>query len=243
MPRLEGRVALVTGAASGIGYGIAARLASEGATVLVNDRDAEACERAAAELGGVPAVADVTDPASVDAVVGLAGRLDIVVNNAGVTRDAPIHRMTDEDWQVVHEVALRGAFNVSRSAAPLLRAEADHHRKLINITSGVAIYGAPGAANYCAAKAGLIGLTKALAREWARHRINVNAVAPGLISGTGLTEAKPQELIARVAASIPLGRAGTPEDVAAAAAYLASSDSDYMTGQVLELHGGAEVLA
>jgi 3-oxoacyl-[acyl-carrier protein] reductase len=243
MSRLEGRVALVTGAASGIGYAIAGRLVAEGASVLVNDRDPDACARAAAELGGVPAVADVTDPAAVDAAVALTDRLDIVVNNAGVTRDAPIHRMTDEDWRIVHDVALRGAFNVSRSAARLLRAEADHHRKLINITSGVAIYGAPGAANYCAAKAGLIGLTKALSREWARHRINVNAVAPGLISGTGLTEAKPQDLIARVAANIPLGRAGTPEDVAATVAYLASSDSDYMTGQVLELHGGAEVLA
>ena len=124
MARLEGRVALVTGAASGIGYAIAARLVAEGASVLVNDRNAEACERAAAELGGVPAVGDVTDSASVDAVVALAeerfGRLDIVVNNAGVTRDAPIHRMTDEDWQIVHDVALRGAFNVSRSAARLL---------------------------------------------------------------------------------------------------------------------------
>ena len=243
MARLEGRVALVTGAASGIGYAIASRLVAEGASVLVNDRNAEACERAAAELGGVAAVGDVTDPASVDAVVALTDRLDIVVNNAGVTRDAPIHRMTDEDWQIVHDVALRGAFNVSRSAARLLRAEADHHRKLINITSGVAIYGAPGASNYCAAKAGLIGLTKALSREWARYRINVNAVAPGLISGTGLTDAKPQDLIARVAANVPLGRAGTPEDVAATVAYLASADSDYMTGQVLELHGGAEVLA
>jgi 3-oxoacyl-[acyl-carrier protein] reductase len=243
MARLEGRVALVTGAASGIGYAIASRLLAEGASVLVNDRNAEACERAAAELGGVAAVGDVTDPASVDAVVALTDRLDIVVNNAGVTRDAPIHRMTDEDWQIVQDVALRGAFNVSRSAARLLRAEADHHRKLINITSGVAIYGAPGASNYCAAKAGLIGLTKALSREWARYRINVNAVAPGLISGTGLTDAKPQDLIARVAANVPLGRAGTPEDVAATVAYLASADSDYMTGQVLELHGGAEVLA
>ena len=247
MARLEGRVAMVTGAASGIGYAIASRLVAEGASVLVNDRNAEACARAASELGGVPAVGDVTDPSSVGAVIALAeerfGRLDIVVNNAGVTRDAPIHRMTDEDWRVVHDVALYGAFCVSRSAARLLRAEAPHHRKLINITSGVAIYGAPGASNYCAAKAGLIGLTKSLAREWARHRINVNAVAPGLISGTGLTGAKPQDLIARVAANIPLGRAGTPDDVAATVAYLASPDSDYMTGQVLELHGGAEVLA
>jgi 3-oxoacyl-[acyl-carrier protein] reductase len=245
--RLEGRVAVVTGAASGIGRAIAERLVNEGAAVLVNDRDAEACERAAAELGGIPAVGDVTDPSDTDAVMALAeerfGRLDIVVNNAGITRDAPIHRMTDEDWRLVQDVALWGAFCVSRSAARLLRADADHHRKLVNITSAVAIYGAPGAANYCAAKAGLIGLTKSLAREWARHRINVNAVAPGLIAGTQLTDAKPQDLIARVAANIPLGRAGTPADVAATVAYLASPDSDYMTGQVLELHGGAEVLA
>jgi 3-oxoacyl-[acyl-carrier protein] reductase len=242
--RLAERTALVTGAAGGIGYAIAARLASEGATVLVNDRDAGACARAASELGGIAAVGDVTDPDAIEEVVALAGgRLDIVVNNAGITRDAPIHRMTDEDWRLVHDVALRGAFNVCRAAAPLFRAPADHHRKVVNITSGVALYGAPGASNYCAAKAGLIGLTKALSREWARHRVNVNAVAPGLISGTGLTDAKPQDLIARVAANIPLGRAGTPEDVAATVAYLASSDSDYMTGQVLELHGGAEVLA
>jgi 3-oxoacyl-[acyl-carrier protein] reductase len=244
--RLDGRVAVVTGAAGGIGYAIAARLASEGASVLVNDRNVDACERAAGELGGVPAPGDVTDPAATDAVVALAeerfGRLDIVVNNAGVTRDAPIHRMGDDDWRVVHDVALWGAFCVCRSAARLLRAEVDHHRKVVNITSAVALYGAPGAANYCAAKAGLIGLTKSLAREWARRRVNVNAVAPGLISGTGLTDAKPQDLIARVAANIPLGRAGTPDDVAATVAYLASADSDYMTGQVLELHGGAEIL-
>jgi 3-oxoacyl-[acyl-carrier protein] reductase len=151
--------------------------------------------------------------------------------------------MTDEDWQVVQDVALRGAFNVCRSATRLLRAEAGHHRKVVNVSSAVALYGAPGAANYCAAKAGLIGLTKSLAREWARYRVNVNAVAPGLISGTGLTDAKPQDLIERVAANIPLGRAGTPQDVAAAVAFLASPDSDYMTGQVLELHGGAEILS
>jgi 3-oxoacyl-[acyl-carrier protein] reductase len=214
--RLDGRVALVTGAASGIGYAIAARLVTEGASVLVNDRDADACRRAASALGGIAAVGDVTDPAAMEAVVALAGpRLDIVVNNAGITRDAPIHRMTDDDWRLVNDVALFGAFCVCRAAAGLLRADASYHRKVINVSSAVALYGAPGASNYCAAKAGLIGLTKSLAREWARYRVNVNAVAPGLIAGTGLTEAKPQDLIARVAANIPLGRAGTPEDVAA----------------------------
>ena len=242
MGRLDGRVALVTGAAGGIGYAIAARLAAEGARVLVNDRDPVACANAAASLAGIAAVGDVTSAADMEAVIGLARQLDIVVNNAGITRDAPIHRMTDDDWQLVHDVALRGAFNVLRAAAPLLRREAEYHRKVVNVSSAVAIYGAPGAANYCAAKAGLIGLTKSLSREWARHRVNVNAVAPGLIAGTGLTLAKPQDLIERVAANIPLGRAGTPEDVAASVAFLASADSDYMTGQVLELHGGAEIL-
>jgi 3-oxoacyl-[acyl-carrier protein] reductase len=210
--------------------------------VLINDRDPAACANAAASLAGIAAVGDVTSVSDMEAVMGLARQLDIVVNNAGITRDAPIHRMTDDDWQLVQDVALKGAFNVLRAAAPLLRAEAEYHRKVINVSSAVALYGAPGAANYCSAKAGLIGLTKALSREWARHRVNVNAVAPGLISGTGLTLAKPQELIERVAANIPLGRAGTPEDVAAAVAFLASADSDYMTGQVLELHGGAEIL-
>jgi len=242
MNRLHGRVALVTGAGGGIGRAIAERLAAEGASVLINDRDADLCAQVASELGGVAAPGDVTSPSDMEAVIALAPRLDIVVNNAGVTRDAPIHRMTDADWNLVQDVALRGAFNVCRAAAPLLRAESGHHRKVVNISSAVALYGARGAANYCAAKAGLIGLTKSLAREWARDRINVNAVAPGLIAGTGLTDAKPQELIERVAASIPLGRAGTPADVAATVAFLASADSDYMTGQVLELHGGAEVL-
>ncbi|HET6507027.1 MAG TPA: SDR family oxidoreductase [Baekduia sp.] len=245
--RLADRVALVTGAAGGIGRGIAARLLAEGAVVVVNDLDPDACAVAVADLGAgaVAAPGDVTDPASATAVLARVGadhgRLDILVNNAGVTRDGPLHRMSDEDWRVVHDVGLRGAFNLCRAAAPLLRAPADHHRKVINISSNVALHGAPGTANYSAAKAGLIGLTRALAREWASRRVNVNALAPGLIEGTGLTAAKPAELIARVAEQVPLGRAGTPADVGAAVAFLASADADYMTGQVLELSGGLEV--
>jgi 3-oxoacyl-[acyl-carrier protein] reductase len=245
--RLAGRVALVTGGAGGIGRAIAARLAAEGATVVVNDLRADACEEVAAELGrgATAAAGDVTDPASVANVIEEVkrahGRLDILVNNAGVTRDAPIHRMTDEDWRIVQDVGLYGAFCMSRAAAELLRAPADHHRKVVNISSNVGIHGAPGTTNYSAAKAGLIGFTKALAREWARHRINVNAIAPGLIAGTALTALKPQELIERVTRQIPLGRPGQPEDIAAAVAYLASADSDYMTGQVMELSGGLEI--
>jgi 3-oxoacyl-[acyl-carrier protein] reductase len=235
MVRLDGRVALVTGAAGGIGRAIVARLAAEGAVVVANDLVEADVEGAASFVRG-----SVSEDAA--AIVGGVGdRLDILVNNAGVVRDAPIHRMSDDDWRLVHDVGLYGAFAMSRAAAALLREPADHHRKVVNMASNVALHGAPGTTNYAAAKAGLIGFTRSLAREWARRRVNVNAVAPGLIGGTAMTSAKPAELIERVAAQIPLGRAGTPEDVAAAVAFLASSDSDFMTGQVLELSGGLEV--
>jgi 3-oxoacyl-[acyl-carrier protein] reductase len=248
--RLDGRIALVTGAGAGIGRAIARRLAAEGAVVVVNDLSDDACAAVASELGGgaVAAPGDVGDARATDAVVDVAaerGGLDILVNNAGVLRDAPLHRMTDADWDIVHGVVLRGTFNMCRSAAGLLRGERDalppHHRKVVNISSSVGIHGAAGTANYSAAKAGVIGLTRALAREWAPRRVNVNAVAPGLIAGTALTDAKPAELIERTVAQIPIGRAGTPEDVAAAVAFLASPDADYVTGQVLDLHGGLDV--
>ena len=238
MVRLEGRVALVTGAAGGIGRAIVARLADEGAIVVANDLREVPVEGAATFAAGSVAE-DAT--AILAAVAAAHGRLDVLVNNAGVTRDAPLHRMTDDEWRLVHDVGLYGAFCMTRAAADLLRAGADHHRKVVNMSSNVALHGAPGTVNYSAAKAGLIGFTRALAREWARRQVNVNAIAPGLIAGTGLTDTKPAELIARVAGQIPLGRAGTPEDVAAAVAFLASSDSDFITGQVLELSGGLEV--
>jgi len=253
---LDQRVALVTGAGHGIGRAIVLRLVAEGAAVVVNDVLPDACTATVEEVeaaGGraVAAPGNVTDPAATEAVVAVAQDafrgLDILVNNAGVTRDAPLHRMSDDDWSLVQQVALWGSFYMCRSAGALLRGSRDappeHHRKVVNMSSSVGIYGAPGTVNYSAAKAGLIGLTKALSREWARHHINVNAVAPGLIAGTQLTAAKPTELIARVAAQVPLGRAGTPEDVAGAVAFLCSGDSDYITGQVLELHGGLEIPA
>jgi 3-oxoacyl-[acyl-carrier protein] reductase len=247
--RLEGRVALVTGGAGGIGRAIVARLAAEGATLVVCDLDRQACAEVAASAGGgaTPAAGSVADPDDAAAVLAAVaeahGRLDVLVNNAGVTRDALVHRMTDDEWRLVHDVSLFGAFCMTRAASELLRAPAEHHRKVVNISSNVALHGAPGTTNYAAAKAGLIGFTRALAREWARNRVNVNAVAPGLIAGTALTAAKPPELIARVAEQIPLGRAGSPADVAAAVAYLASPDADFMTGQVLELGGGLETPA
>ncbi len=256
MRGIEGRVALVTGAGRGIGEAIARRLASEGASVLVNDLDAEAASAVAAELGdrGAAIGGSVARPADAEAMVARVqerfGSLDILVNNAGLTRDGMLHRMTDEAWDAVIDVILRGAFNLCRAAAPMLRRDAPHHRKVVNITSINGIYGTVANANYSAAKAGLIGLTKTLAREWGPKKINVNAVAPGFIGGTRLTAARdeetglgiPPEVLDGIIGQIPIGRGGTPDDVAGLTAFLASSDADYLTGQVVELHGGLEIV-
>lgn len=257
---LDDRVALVTGAGRGIGKAIALRLAADGAAVVINDVDADVAAEAVAEVeraGGRAAVAigSVADPAATDAMVEVAerelGTLDIVVNNAGLTRDSTLHRMTDETWDLVLDVVLRGTFNVCRSAARLLRSkDAAHNRKVVNISSINGVHGVAGNVNYSAAKAGVIGLTKALAREWAPLRINVNAVAPGFIEGTRLTAARdegdvlgiPPEALARIVSQIPIGRPGQPEDVAALVAWLSSPDSDYLTGQVVEIHGGLEIV-
>ncbi|QEC50556.1 glucose 1-dehydrogenase [Baekduia soli] len=254
--RLEGRVALVTGAAQGIGRALVQRLGDEGAAIVVNDLREDACAATAAELqaAGIRAVGahgDVTSSEDADRVVATAteafGGLDILVNNAGITRDVPLQRMSDAEWRAVHEVVLWGTFCMTRACAAALRGSRDappaHHRKVVNMSSIVGVYGAPGTTNYSAAKAGVIGLTRALAREWGRSRVNVNAVAPGLVSGTGLVDEKPPELVQRVIDQLPFGRPASPQDIAAAVAFLASPDSDLITGQVLEVTGGLEIPA
>ena len=262
--RLAGRVALVTGAGRGIGRAIAERLGLEGASVVLNDVDADVAEQACVELRALgievqPAPGSVADSTVVESMIGVAeesfGTLDLLVNNAGITRDAPIHRMSDSDWDLVISVALTGAFHTVRAAARLLRRPKGelptYHRKVVNISSVNGIYGIPGNANYSAAKAGIIGLTKSLSREWASQRINVNAVAPGYIAGTRLTSARDEELklgipataIDKIEAMIPIGRPGYPKDVAGVVAFLCSEDADYLTGQVIELHGGLDIVS
>jgi 3-oxoacyl-[acyl-carrier protein] reductase len=247
------RVAVVTGSGRGIGRAIALALARDGAAVVVNDLAESATAEVVAEIrtaGGLaaPAAGSIASGETATTIVDVAerefGALDILVNNAGITRDGALHRMLDEDWSAVQEVVLWGPFYMCRAAARLLRGGGEglplHHRKVVNIASIAGVYGMVGTANYSAAKAGLIGLTRTLAREWASRRVNVNAVAPGLIIGTGLAAAQ-DPLIRQIASQIPLGRPGTPEDVAAAVCFLCSSDADYITGQVLELHGGLEI--
>jgi 3-oxoacyl-[acyl-carrier protein] reductase len=252
---LEGRVALVTGSGRGIGRAIAQRLADDGAAVVINDLDADVARAASAEIpNSAVAVGSVTDSADTDAMVAVAerefGTLDIVVNNAGLTKDGMLHKMDDATWDLVIDVALKGPFRVCRSAARLLRRkDAGHNRKVVNISSINGIYGVAFNANYCAAKGGVNGLTKSLAREWAPLGINVNAVAPGFIE-TRLTAARnegdelgiPPEALEQIQRQFPMGRPGSPEDVAGLVAWLSTSDADYVTGQILEIHGGLEIV-
>lgn len=242
---LNGRVAVVTGSSRGIGRAVALALARQGADVVVNYSGREADAREVA--GDITAMgrralalrADVADPAQAAGLVEEAvknfGRLDILVNNAGVTRDNLIPRMKEEDWDAVLSVNLKGAFNCIKSAIrPMLKAK---WGRIINITSVVGITGNAGQANYCASKAGLIGLTKSAAREFGSRSITVNAVAPGYIVSE-MTESLAEEAKIKMLSGIPLGRPGKPEDIAALVVFLAGESAAYITGQVITVDGG-----
>ena len=242
---LEGKVAIVTGGSRGIGAAIAASLAEAGAAVVVSGRDADRLAGVVMDLealGGsaLAVVGDVGRREDADRLVDAAkqrfGRIDILVNNAGVTRDALLVRMKDEDWDRVLETNLRGAFLTTRAVTKVMIRQKTGGR-VINIASAAGAMGNAGQANYSASKAGLIGLTKALARELAHWSILVNAVAPGLIE-TDMLAAIPVETRKALLDQVPLGRVGTPREVAEVVRFLAGAGAAYVTGQVIHVNGG-----
>ena len=265
---LDGKSAIVTGSARGIGRATAELLASQGAQVLINDLDGDVAEQAAGEIAGETAVfaGDLTKSdapkALVKAAIDAFGKIDILVNNAGYTIDAPVHKMSDEQFQAMLDIHTVVPFRVLRAAAPYLRDPAKKEReegvevfrKVVNVSSTSGTFGNPGQANYSSGKAGVVGLTKTLAKEWGQFKINVNAVAFGFID-TRLTQAKddqnsmeiggekvqlgiPEQLRQMASMLIPLGRPATPEEAAGGVFFLCSPWSNYVQGQTLHITGG-----
>jgi 3-oxoacyl-[acyl-carrier protein] reductase len=272
--KLEGKVALVTGAGRGIGRSIALKLASEGARVVVNDLDEDPANEVAAEIansGGIAVVVSgsVTAEGFADRFVNSAvdsfGGIDIVINNAGYTWDTVIQKMTDEQWRAIVDVHLKAPFDILRAAQPIISAAVKKetaegrvvHRKVVNISSVAGVFGGVGQANYSSAKAGVIGLTKTLAKEWGRYHVNVNCVAFGFIL-TRLTDATADSgstitiegreirvglnpgMLEAMKASIPLGRPGTPDEAAGSVVLLTYPEADYISGQLIVTGGGLE---
>jgi len=242
---LTGKTALVTGASGGIGGAIARALHRQGAAVMLAGTRQPVLEALASELGerAQVAVADLADPAAADPLVKRAeeamGKLDILVNNAGLTRDGLALRMKDEDWQKVLDVNLTAGFRLARAALRgMMRRRAG---RIIGITSVVGVTGNPGQANYAASKAGMIGMSKALAAEVATRGITVNCVAPGFIV-SAMTDALTPEQKERIASAIPIGRIGNPEEVAACVVFLASEEAAYVTGQTIHVNGGMAMI-
>jgi 3-oxoacyl-[acyl-carrier protein] reductase len=265
---LDGKSAIVTGSARGIGRATAELLLAEGAQVLVNDLDGDVAEQAAGEMAGETAVfaGDLTKPGVPDQLVQKAvdsfGKIDIIVNNAGYTLDAPIHKMSDEHFQAMLEIHTVVPFRVIRAAAPHLREPAKKEReegrevfrKIVNVSSTSGTFGNAGQANYSAGKAGVVGLTKTVAKEWGQFKVNVNAVAFGFID-TRLTQAKvdentmekdgekiqlgiPEQMRQMASMLIPLGRPATPQEAAGGIFFLCSPWSNYVHGQTLHVTGG-----
>jgi 3-oxoacyl-[acyl-carrier protein] reductase len=233
-----GRTAIVTGAARGIGLEVARFFAQASATTYLVDLDAEELEKAAADVGGHPQVADVASTQDVDAAVAAAvettGRIDILVNNAGLLRDAVLWKLADADWDSVVSVHAGGTFRFTRACVPHFRERG--YGRVVNVTSYTGVHGNVGQANYAAAKAGIIGFTKTAAKELARFGVTVNALLPN--AETRMVASIPEEQRARIVATIPMQRFGEPAEMAAAVGFLASEEAGYITGVVLPVDGG-----
>lgn len=245
--RLANKVALVTGASQGIGAAIALKLAAEGANIAINyvgEANLAAAQKVQAEIQKLGRKAVVVDAnvadlnqvtAMVDTTVNELGHIDILVNNAGINRDNLLIRMKEEDWDAVLNVNLKGVFNVTKAAVKYMMKQ--RYGRIISISSVVGVAGNAGQVNYAAAKAGIIGLTKSVAKEVASRNITANAIAPGFIR-TPMTDKLPEETVKNTMKSIPLGRMGVAEDIAKAVIFFASEDADYITGQTLHVDGG-----
>jgi 3-oxoacyl-[acyl-carrier protein] reductase len=237
----SGSTVIVTGAARGIGQALSASFASAGADVVMVDADAAELERAAAAIGGHAVAADVTDTAQVDAAVATAvertGRVDVLVNNAGLLRDKVVWKLSDDDWNLVVDVSLGGTFRFTRACIPHFRAQ--EHGRVVNVTSYTGLHGNIGQAAYGAAKAGVIGFSKTAAKELARFGVTVNVISPN--AQTRMIDSIPEDHLKEIAALIPLGRFADPAEIAAGVLFLASDEARYITGAIFPIDGGVSM--